>query len=519
MKKMPVTNREVILPEGQRIISTTDLKGQITYVNKVFCDIAGYTEEELIGRPHNIVRHPDVPPAAFENLWQAMKSDQSWRGIVKNRCKNGDHYWVDAYVTPLFENGVKVGYQSVRFKPTADQVAKAEVIYNVANSGKAGSALKIHSLSNQSLLIFLILCLVGLGAAFAAGASPAVLAVIAATEALLSFSLFRLIKPINQLRDLSRESFSNPLIQLMYCQSQNEMGEIELAMQMHSARNKTVLTRLSDVSTTLKGAINITDQAISQTNDGINQQDKESDMVAAAVSEMASASQGIALNTNDMSHASQEVRNTTDEGRNSLHNTVVRIGDLSNEVVNASEAAKELKAHTDSIGNVVTVINDIADQTNLLALNAAIEAARAGETGRGFAVVADEVRTLATRTQNSTKEIESSIASVQSAVDNTVQIMENSRSHAEESVEVANRADEAFQKVLNSIDDISDRCVQIATSSEEQSAVVDEIQQNIVAIRDLARSNSEASGETAKASTELHDLVLQLDSMVTAFDR
>lgn len=519
MKKMPVTNREVVLPEGQRIISTTDLKGRITYVNQVFCDISGFTEAELLGKAHNIVRHPDVPPAAFGNLWDSLKSDQAWRGIVKNRCKNGDHYWVDAYVTPLYDKGQKVGYQSVRFRPSPEQVAKAEVIYAVANAGKAGKALKIRSVGRQTLSLYALITLLSLAAAWFLGASLPVIGLMAFAELLLGSCLLRLMLPINELADRARKRFSNPLIQLMYCPRQDEFGEIDLALQMNEARNTTVLTRLGDVSHTIDQAINVTENAISQTNEGIAQQDKESDMVAAAVHQMACASQEIASNTSDMSGASQEARGTTEEGRTALFNTVEHIQELSNEVVEATEATLELKQHTDTIGNVVTVINEIAEQTNLLALNAAIEAARAGESGRGFAVVADEVRTLATRTQNSTQEIEASIDSVQAAVQKTVKIMEQSRDHAQQSVDVANQADSAFQKVQHSIDDISDRCLQIASSSEQQSSVVDEIQKNIVAIRDLARRNSDASDETASASKELHELVKQLDSMVAAFDR
>ena len=519
MKKMPVTNKEVKIPPGQRIISTTDLKGRITYVNKVFCDVSGFTEEELIGKAHNIVRHPDVPPAAFADLWGSVKEGKPWRGIVKNRCKNGDHYWVDAYVTPLYEKGQKVGYQSVRFTPTAEQVAKAEVIYTVANAGKADRSLKLRSTTTQTLILFTLASLLGLIGTWFAGAPLPAIATMLATLVILGSFIYRLIRPIRSLNKTARKRFSNPLIQLMYCERQDEFGEVDLALKMNEARNTTVLTRLGDVSQTIEQAINVTDNAIQQTNTGISQQDKESDMVAAAVHQMACASQEIASNTNDMSSASEGARTTTESGREALFNTVQHIKDLSEEVVQATDATLELKQYTDNIGDVITVINDIAEQTNLLALNAAIEAARAGESGRGFAVVADEVRTLATRTQNSTQEIEASIDRVQAAVDKTVKIMSISRDHAQQSVSVANQADEAFQEVQQSIDGISDRCIQIASSSEQQSSVVEEIQQNIVAIRDLARQNSEASDETAAASQELHELVKQLDSMVTAFDR
>jgi PAS domain S-box-containing protein len=519
MKIMPVTGREIELPQGQRIISTTDLKGRITYVNQTFCDISGFTESELIGKAHNIVRHPDVPVIAFSNLWDSLRNDQAWRGIVKNRCKNGDHYWVDAYVTPLYEKGQKVGYQSVRFKPTAAHIQKAQSIYTTANAGKASKALKLHSRTQRAALLFATVSLLTLLGAWSTGASLTVMGIIAISELFLAGALYHLISPLAALSTLTRSRVSNPLIQLMYCSRQDEFGEIELALQMNEARNTTVLTRLNDVSHTIDNAINITDSAIQRTNEGINQQDKESDMVATAVHEMANVAQTVVTNTHNMSSAAQEALHITDEGRGAIFNTVNHIKDLSDEVAEASQTTQALQQHTDSIGDVISIINGIAEQTNLLALNAAIEAARAGESGRGFAVVADEVRTLATRTQNAIQEIESSIERVQAAVAKTVNMMALSREHAQQGVDIANQADEAFQKVRLSMTDISDHCSHIASSSTEQSSVVEDVQQNIVSIRDLARSNSHASDETASASKALRDLVRQLDSMVTAFDR
>ena len=117
-KNLPVTEKEQPFPEGAEIVSATDLKGVITDCNQAFVDISGFSRDELIGTSHNIVRHPDVPPAVFANLWDTLKSGKPWMGIVKNRCKNGDHYWVDAYVTPIIENGQVTGYESVRVKPS-----------------------------------------------------------------------------------------------------------------------------------------------------------------------------------------------------------------------------------------------------------------------------------------------------------------------------------------------------------------------------------------------------------------
>jgi aerotaxis receptor len=134
-KNLPITDREVFVPEGTKITSKTDLKGFITYINADFLKISGFTKTELIGQPHNLIRHPDMPKEAFLDLWETVKKVNSWVGIVKNRCKNGDIYWVDANVSPIYENGKHIGYMSVRTMATKEQIQKATQLYNKLNSG------------------------------------------------------------------------------------------------------------------------------------------------------------------------------------------------------------------------------------------------------------------------------------------------------------------------------------------------------------------------------------------------
>ena len=131
-----ISNNEKTFSDLEQLVSTTDLEGRITYANEEFCEIAGYSLDELKGQHHNIVRHPNMPKAAFGDLWDKLKQGSSWRGMVKNRCKNGDFYWVDAYVTPLYENNKIVGYQSVRTKPSENQKKKAQQFYDKLNNGK-----------------------------------------------------------------------------------------------------------------------------------------------------------------------------------------------------------------------------------------------------------------------------------------------------------------------------------------------------------------------------------------------
>jgi PAS domain S-box-containing protein len=142
-KNLPITQREYALPDGMTIVSRTDLKGRITYVNPDFLTASGFDEEELIGQPHNLVRHPDMPEQAFADLWTTLQAGRPWTGLVKNRRKNGDHYWVLANATPLLENGATTGYLSVRTRPTREQVAAATATYQLFTSGQA-DGLAIH---------------------------------------------------------------------------------------------------------------------------------------------------------------------------------------------------------------------------------------------------------------------------------------------------------------------------------------------------------------------------------------
>ena len=134
---LPVTQNEVKLADSTLIVSKTDLKGRITYINRDFLEISGFTEAELIGEPHNLVRHPDMPVEAFKDLWDTLKAGRPWIGMVKNRCKNGDYYWVEAHAAPIYESGQVVGYMSVRRKPKPEQVRGADEIYAKFRAGEA----------------------------------------------------------------------------------------------------------------------------------------------------------------------------------------------------------------------------------------------------------------------------------------------------------------------------------------------------------------------------------------------
>lgn len=516
MKVMPTTGKAVSFPPGKQLISTTDLKGQITYANAAFCEVSGFSLEEMLGKPHNIVRHPDMPPAAFGNMWDSLKTDTPWRGIVKNRCKNGDHYWVDAYVTPIYEDGKKTGYQSVRTVPKEATVARAEKLYAELAQKPAEKLIKRRSYNVLIAVSLVLLALLPisqwlLGAPLAAVLVSGVLAL-----GLTALPLI-LINRISQVSAKSRALFDNPLIQKVYCDDMSELGQIRLALSMGEARARTILGRLGDMSKTLQAAVNQTNEAAAMSRTEIEKQTQETELVATAVNQLASATHEIASNTVRTSEASQHAQSICQEGENVLSGVVQSVTGLSKRMNIGFETATELEAQANKIEAIITVINQVAEQTNLLALNAAIEAARAGDHGRGFSVVADEVRTLATRTKDSTEEIRNMVEAIQGAVRRTVEIMKESQQETGQIEQQTLDTGDTFRNLISTLSDVADRCLQVASATEEQSSVVNEIEQNIESLNVQASNIRKTSTQTTDACGKMSSLSNSLDSMVQAF--
>ena len=326
-----------------------------------------------------------------------------------------------------------------------------------------------------------------------------------------------LIGSIRSATQVAEVIASGDLTQAVSSNGTDEIGRLLSALSVMRNNLHNMVSEMNDSSTQLAAASEELAAVSEQTNQNIHNQQSEVEQAATAINEMTATIQEVASNAASTSETAATANTSTVEGQRVVQQTIESIGNLADDIEKASEVIHQLESHSEKIGGVLDVIKNIAEQTNLLALNAAIEAARAGEQGRGFAVVADEVRTLASRTQESTAEIESMIDKLQRGARESVSVMASSSENATLSVEQANAAGNALQTITESVSLISDMNTQIATAAEEQSSVAEEINRNITSVSDLGRQTAAGANETTSSSEELARLATNLQNLIAQF--
>ncbi|APO55022.1 methyl-accepting chemotaxis protein [Bradyrhizobium diazoefficiens] len=520
-KNFPVTDVEYPVSDETLIVSRTDLKGKLTYFNEDFLAAAGFTSAELMGQPHNIVRHPDMPPEAFDNLWDTLKAGKPWLGAVKNRRKNGDFYWVLATASPIRENGHVTGYTSIRTRLPADQRKLAEEVYAAIREKKphgyrvdAGiirrrslldrfsvftGTLKARLVTTMTLQALFMLAL-GIGGALSTGGSTSLdltlLALVGiAIVGFAGLATMRAIQgPMRHLNDTMLNLVQDKLDNRIVIERDDEIGEalrnlqtvqtiirfsrdeVQAVQRRAEEQRKAGMTKLADgfeaaigeiVETVSSAATEL--EASASTLSSTAGRAQELATVVAAGSEEAST------NVHSVASAAEEMSSSVHEIGRQVQDSTRIASEAVSQAHATTERVSELSRAASRIGDVVELINAIAGQTNLLALNATIEAARAGEAGRGFAVVASEVKALAEQTAKATGEIGQQVGGIQAAT----------------------------QESVGAISEISGT---IARLSEISSAIAAAVEQQRAATQEIARNVQQAANGTQQVSSNVGDV-------------
>lgn len=434
MRNTDVTQKEYLLNEDATLMSTTDIHSHITYANSAFIDASGYEESCLMGEPHNVIRHPDMPPEAFGDMWYTISQGDSWTGLVKNRRENGDHYWVRANVTPVYHNDSLTGYISVRNVPPRSEIENSDSLYQqVNNNGMGRFRFYKGVLIRRGIFSFLSmfkwlkisrrvdLAMVG-GAIIMSAllASPVDIMFKVAGTLVLFFALSAWLKsqicqPLKKIVDQMQRVVSGRRTDYYHFDRVDEIG---LMMRLVNQSGLNLHSLVDDVGTQIQGIRNISQKVAKEGSDLRVRSDETSgelQQTAAAVEQIASAVEQTAATAVE----AMKMADTTSAD-------AARGGDVMKQTLGTM---KSISRDNSKIVDIIGVIDSIAFQTNILALNAAVEAARAGESGRGFAVVAQEVRHLAQHSASAAKEIkvliEHNVANVNTGVD----MVEQTESH------------------------------------------------------------------------------------------
>jgi methyl-accepting chemotaxis protein len=503
-------------PAEANLISTTDPSSTITYANEVFCNIAEYEEDELAGKPHNKVRHKDMPKAAFAQLWDYVQSGKSWMGLVKNQCKGQGYYWVSAFVTPIKDHkGEITEYQSVRSKPDAEQIKRASLLYKKLNNGDKVRLKRIPYFQIHILFCFLILIQSSL---LLSGIKPLYIAASGGLLGCLMLGMaFYQNKRFKHIKKLAKDAYDNPLMEKPYTGHFDDYSQVELALMMRKAELRAVSGRTSETAGQI--LVDAEDEfgTIQSIEQSLGKQSAETEMVATAVEELSHSIKEVADNASATSDATREANSESQKGMESIAVTIDVIEALAAELDHSREVIDRLAQNSTKIESILDVIGNISEQTNLLALNAAIEAARAGEAGRGFAVVADEVRSLATKSRASTDQIHGMISELQDTAKNAVGIMERGGELSKQCTERANETGSVLSNISEMLAQITDNSHQIAVAVEQQAGVTQEVNTNTVNIKCLADETLQMSRMSVERTSKLVDSLEALRRLINQF--
>ncbi|MCU2513589.1 methyl-accepting chemotaxis protein [Enterobacter hormaechei subsp. steigerwaltii] len=497
-----VTQNEYPLDDDTTLMSTTDLHSYMTHTNDTFVQVSGFTLQELLGQPHNIVRHPDMPKAAFADMWYTLQKGEPWSGIVKNRRKNGDHYWVRANAVPMVRNGQMTGYMSIRTRATQDEVAAVEPLYKALNEGRCKKRIhkglvvrkgwlgKLPAMPLRwrvrSVMAVLFAVMAATLVASAAGWASLVAAAVVMLLGTLVFEQ-QIVRPVE---NVARQALRVATGERNSVQHLNRSDELGLTLRAVGQLGLMCRWLINDVSSQVVSVRDGSDR-LAQGNEDLNDRTRQTvanvQQTVATMNQMAASVQSNSETAAEVDKLSMAASSAATQGGTVMQTVVKTMDDIADS--------------TQRIGSITSLINDIAFQTNILALNAAVEAARAGEQGKGFAVVAGEVRHLASRSANAANDIR--------------KLIDASASKVQSGAEQVHAAGRTMDDIVEQVKNVTQLIAQISHATSEQETGLTELTRAVAELDSITQKNADLVEESAQISAMVKHRAGRLEDAVT----
>ncbi|EQA1624433.1 methyl-accepting chemotaxis protein [Enterobacter asburiae] len=497
-----VTQNEYPLDDDTTLMSTTDVHSYITHANDTFVQVSGYQLDELTGQPHNMVRHPDMPKAAFADMWYTLQQGEPWSGIVKNRRKNGDHYWVRANAVPMVRQGQVTGYMSIRTKATAEEIAAVEPLYRALNDGSCKKRIhkglvvgkgwlgKLPAMPLRwrvrSVMAALFAVLAATLMATSAGWMPLAAAALVMLLGTLLFEL-QIVRPVE---NVARQALKVATGERNSVQHLNRSDELGLTLRAVGQLGLMCRWLINDVSSQVVSVRDGSDR-LAQGNEDLNDRTRQTvanvQQTVATMNQMAASVQSNSETAAEVDKLSVAASSAATKGGNAMQTVVKTMDDIADS--------------TQRIGSITSLINDIAFQTNILALNAAVEAARAGEQGKGFAVVAGEVRHLASRSASAANDIR--------------KLIDASASKVQSGSEQVHAAGRTMDDIVEQVKNVTQLIAQISHATSEQATGLSELTRAVAELDSITQKNADLVEESAHISAMVKHRAGRLKDAVT----